>query len=353
MRVTYVVPRAGGHGGIQQFAHGVEPLLGDDVRVRVESWAAPGRLARARAVAEEVGRRRVPVAPPGAGAADLVHHWHVRAALGRTDRRTVVTCHGTEVMPAGLPRWERAAVRSVLARADAVVANSTWTRDLLLREHALDPGRVRLVHPGVAPSPHGRVRPASSRPVVGTLTRLVPRKNVGVVVEAVRHLVHDRGVDLVYRLAGDGPQREDILRGLEAADVDHEYLGPVTEERKTAEFYPGLDVFVLPALETATDVEGFGIVYLEANAAGTPVVAAPTGGVVDAVQDGQSGLFSDPHDPHDVARAVLEVLEDREAYSRGSLAWAEANSVKASAAGFRALYDEIVVGSSSSVDGGA
>lgn len=349
MRITYVVPRAGGHGGIQQFALGVEPLLGDDVQVHVESWTAAGRLARARAIAGELGHR----AAPAASAVDLVHHWHVRAALGRSDRRSVLTCHGTEVLPAGLPRWERSAVRSALRRADAVVANSAWTRDLLLREHGLDPARVRLVHPGVAASPHGRVRPSSGRPVVGTLTRLVPRKNVGTVVEAVRHLVHERGIDLVYRLAGDGPQREDILRGLRAARVEHEYLGPVSEERKTAEFYPGLDVFVLPALQTPTDVEGFGIVYLEANAAGTPVVAAPTGGVVDAVREGQSGLFADPNDPQDVARAVLEVLEDREAYSRGALAWAGANSVNASAAAFRALYDEIVVGASSVVEGGA
>jgi phosphatidylinositol alpha-1,6-mannosyltransferase len=68
------------------------------------------------------------------------------------------------------------------------------------------------------------------------------------------------------------------------------------------------DLFVMPAREDPPDVEGFGLVFLEANACGTPVIGARTGGIPDAIRDGDTGLLVPPTDPDALAEAIRRVL---------------------------------------------
>ena len=84
------------------------------------------------------------------------------------------------------------------------------------------------------------------------------------------------------------------------------------------DWYNAADIFIMPSrLGTGTDrgVEGFGIVYLEANACNTPVIGGRSGGVPDAVEDGLSGLLVDPQSPQDIADAIAKLLADP-AYGR-------------------------------------
>jgi phosphatidylinositol alpha-1,6-mannosyltransferase len=78
-------------------------------------------------------------------------------------------------------------------------------------------------------------------------------------------------------------------------------------------------LFVLPAKASATDVEGFGIVYLEANAAGVPVLCSATGGATDAVIDGYTGIVLASGDPNQIAEGILEFARSRENYQADQL----------------------------------
>jgi len=84
-------------------------------------------------------------------------------------------------------------------------------------------------------------------------------------------------------------------------------MDELSEEKKINEFYPFIDVFVLSPFELPNDVEGFGIVYLEANAYGIPVVASKTGGVPDTIKENVSGVFADPTNPEDIAEWGAEM----------------------------------------------
>ena len=336
--VRYVVPRTEAAGGIQEFALSQLPHLADAFAVEVERWQSPSKAARVVQAVLPRARSRQAAGAPGD---ELVHFWHVRAALGRADRRSLITCHGSEIMVAGMPRWERAAIREALHAAGLVVANSEFTRRYLAEHYDLPEARLRVVHPGVAPSTAPRL-PRGPVPVLGSLSRLVPRKNIGTVVQALVLLREQHALEFEYLLAGDGPERDTLLAALAASGVPHRYLGRVSDEEKSTTFYPGLDVFVLPTQQTPRDVEGFGIVYLEANAAGVPVVASRNGGVVDAVAEGRSGVFADPHDPADVARAVLEVLADRDGFQARAREWAAQFDAAGQAGKFAALYEELL-----------
>jgi phosphatidylinositol alpha-1,6-mannosyltransferase len=139
--------------------------------------------------------------------------------------------------------------------------------------------------------------------------RLVRRKGVDTLLRAFAALWRgEAGPALV--VAGDGPDRgrlEALARGLR---VPVRFLGRVPDGELSG-LYSAADLFVLAAREEPEgDVEGFGLVLLEAAACGTPAVACRSGGVPDAVDDGVSGLLVPPDDPAALAAALTRVLTD-------------------------------------------
>jgi phosphatidylinositol alpha-1,6-mannosyltransferase len=148
------------------------------------------------------------------------------------------------------------------------------------------------------------------RPVLLTIARLVPRKGIDSVLEALA-AVRRAVPDLVYVVAGDGPDRERLVELARRLGVDESvrFVGAV-EDAELPLWYSLGDVFVMPSRSDPPDVEGFGIVYLEAAACERPVVAARAGGVPDAVADGVSGLLVEPGDRDGLARALAELLSD-------------------------------------------
>jgi len=89
------------------------------------------------------------------------------------------------------------------------------------------------------------------------------------------------------------------------------FLGKITDEEKWA-WMDLCDIFIMPSRNIDDDFEGFGIVYLEANLSGKPVIAGDTGGVRDAVQNGVSGLLVDPENVDEIANAIIKLSKDKE-----------------------------------------
>jgi len=176
-----------------------------------------------------------------------------------------------------------------------------------------------VLYPGVDAArftPEGpdfrRLLALESRPVIGTLSRLVERKGFDTVLRAMPRVLEEFP-DALYLVVGDGPDRprlEALTRKLGIGDSVH-FAGAADEESLAA-WFRTLDVFVMPSREIASSghVEGFGIVFLEAGACGRPVLGGRSGGVVEAVQDGVSGRLVNPGDPEDLAQALLGMLRD-------------------------------------------
>ncbi len=237
-------------------------------------------------------------------------------AIRRRRARLVVYVHGLELVEAHDDR-ERAVVADVLSAADVVVANSGRVRELAIGAGA-PAAKVHVVAPAIDP---GRITPegpdlrdrwgVGDRPVILTLGRLIPRKGQDVVLRALP-AIRARVPGATYVIAGRGPDRERLEAlvrelGLGEAVV---FAGFVAEGELGAA-YRSADVYAMIARETEDDVEGFGITYLEAGAAGRAVVGGRSGGVDDAVVDGATGLLVPPTDVAQVADALARILEDR------------------------------------------
>ncbi len=217
------------------------------------------------------------------------------------------------------PFWGRA-LRAILQGADRVVAISGFSRRAALSCGA-EERRLHVVQPALDVSRFAAAVERDSararfgwqgRRVVLSVGRLVERKGQDTVLRALVDIVQSIP-DVLYAIGGSGPYRDRLqAMVIELGLRDHvEFLGFVDED-ELADRYGAADVFAMVSREIAEvgEVEGFGIVYLEANACGTPVVGGRSGGVEDAVVDGESGLLVDPEDPADTAAALRSLLCD-------------------------------------------
>jgi phosphatidylinositol alpha-1,6-mannosyltransferase len=128
-------------------------------------------------------------------------------------------------------------------------------------------------------------------------------------------LLRQRIQGVTYLIVGDGPHRQELQRLVDDTGVRECVV--FAGEAKAADLpdiYALGDVFVMPNREQkdACDVEGFGLVFLEANACGKPVVGGRSGGVVDAVVDGRTGLLVDPTNLEEVSAAIEKLLTNHE-----------------------------------------
>jgi phosphatidylinositol alpha-1,6-mannosyltransferase len=206
-------------------------------------------------------------------------------------------------------------VTQVLRRASMVVASSRFTQTSVL-SLGVSPDRVRILHPGanVAPEDATSAPPSPDRPfTLLSVSRLVDLyKGHDTVIRALP-LIHSKCPATRYVIVGGGPLRDYLQRLAGTLGVEQHvvFLGDVSDDTREA-LYQNCDVFVQLSREARSGggAEGFGIVCLEASAAGKPVVAGRAGGLPDAVKDGVSGLLVDPSNLGHVAEAIASLLLD-------------------------------------------
>ena len=161
----------------------------------------------------------------------------------------------------------------------------------------------------------------TERPVVVCVSRLVRRKGQDTLIRAMPHILAEVP-DAVLLVVGGGPYRADLERLARETGVagSVRFTGPVPWEELPAHYGAG-DVFAMPCRTRrgGLDVEGLGIVYLEASATGLPVVAGDSGGAPDAVLDGETGWVvrgGSPQAPRETAERVTTLLKDAELRAR-------------------------------------
>ncbi|GAA0407116.1 glycosyltransferase family 4 protein [Micromonospora gifhornensis] len=250
-------------------------------------------------------------------------------------RRVVALTHGHEVGWAALP-LARTALRRIGRGADVVTYLGEYTRSRLARAldgltelRQLAPGvDTELYHPGVDGTEVRRRLGLADRPVVVCVSRLVPRKGQDMLIRALP-LIHSRVPDAALLVVGGGPYRATLARltrevGVEDAVV---FTGSVPAEDLPAHYAAG-DVYAMPCRtrNRGLDVEGLGIVYLEASATGLPVVAGDSGGAPDAVRQGETGYVVNGRDVTELADRVGTLLADRDlarTFGAAGRAWVE------------------------------
>jgi phosphatidylinositol alpha-1,6-mannosyltransferase len=221
--------------------------------------------------------------------------------------RFAVLAHGTEIAPnrGGL---RRRLMRYVFENADVIIANSNFTRALLVQAGVR--GRISVVHPGVDGDP---ITPArSTEPTILSVGRLIARKGFDTMIIALPAILQ-KFPSARYEIVGSGPQRAELEALATRLNVRDRvfFLGSVSEA-EMREAYARAWLFALPVRTIGNDVEGFGMVYLEAALADLPAIGGSNSGAQDAIVAGETGLLVDGNSCAEVSAAVTSLLADRE-----------------------------------------
>lgn len=262
----------------------------------------------------------------------IVSHVLPMGQVARFVKRTLgipyaVVIHGMDVASAAAAGGrKREAARRVLKDAALVVANSTYT-STWLEAFGVDGAKSVVIPPPPSLGLEETADPDDRRTMrrrlgVGpnqmlllSVGRLVTRKGFDVVLKAVAAL-KARGRMVRYAIVGEGPDRERLEALAEELGVrDAVTFQGALDTGELSAAYAAADAFIMVPRAEGPDIEGYGIVYLEAGLMGAPVIGSRSGGVPEAVKDGETGILVDPDDVEAVADAV-ERLADDEALRR-------------------------------------
>ncbi len=329
------------HGGIQSYVYALVSQLGaDDVVVYASS--SPGSAAFDAAQPFPVVRERattlLPIPRVIRRAQHIAHAegcsavWFgaaaplglMASALRRAGvERLVASSYGHEIGWAQLPGARRL-LRRIGDHVDVMTYLAGYTRSRI--SPALSPAaRARMVQlpagvddqrfrPGVGGAAIRERYRLEDRPVVVCVSRLVPRKGQDVLIQAMP-AIQRRLSEAVLLIVGDGPYRKRLEAMADAIGVRNSviFTGPAPEKKLPSYFDAG-DVFAMPCRTRwrGLDVEGLGIVYLEASATELPVIAGNSGGAPDTVRDRETGYVVDGRSVAQVAERVSELLASPE-----------------------------------------
>src|SRR5271163_1649526 len=260
-----------------------------------------------------------------------------------------------EEVEADMPHRRAEAEASIIDCSDAVLASCTVEADQIASLYGGEPGRIRIVPPGVdhaffGPGHRPQARRALGLPLGGRLLlfvgRIQPLKCADAAVETLVELSADG--DEPYRLVVvGGPHGEKSLQGLhDAADArgvrEHVHFVAPQPHELLSSYYRAADVCIVPSRS-----ESFGLVALEAAACGTPVVASAVGGLTTLVDHGHTGYLVDDPDPVAYAAAVRKVFDEplaAERLSTASVLRARRYTWRAAARALVELHDELAAG---------
>ena len=313
------------HGATGLGSERREPFEVHHVPMLAAHWGLGGFGAATRHVRVAGKIRRLSRAIDGGGdqfgnlihcARPLPEGLSARIAFPGRKRPYLCWTHGEELGFVSTSRELSLLTRWVLAGAAAVIANSHNSARLLTQQWGVPAARTHVVHPGVDPQRFTvAARPADLRSrlspeneiVLLSVGRLERRKGHDTALHALAQL-RRQGRRVRYAVVGEGPERarlESQVRELGLGDAVV-FAGAVSGDDLPA-WYAAADIFVLPTRSDGAGFEGFGIVFLEAAAAGLPVVAGRGGGVPEAVEEGVTGALVSGIDVNELA-GVLDGL---------------------------------------------
>jgi phosphatidylinositol alpha-1,6-mannosyltransferase len=233
-----------------------------------------------------------------------------------------VVIHGTDIMYTQKSQRKKMLAKIILKNSENIICNSSYNLELLNKLYKNKfKDKIHIVNPGV----DGEVKINNKKLevikkqynleykiILFTVCRLIKRKGVDKVIESMTEILKEVP-NLVYFVMGEGQDKkalEKLRNGLDDKVKDKiVFLGALGDKDKWLWFSLS-DIFILPTREERGNLEGFGIVYLEANLLGTPVIGGNSGGVKDSIEDEKSGFLIDPNSKKEIVDKVVLLAKD-------------------------------------------
>lgn len=232
-----------------------------------------------------------------------------------------VFTHGMDILLAQKTKKRKFLLKKILSNAKGVITNSEFNKKELVSLEIED-NKINIVYPCINPEIKVNEKIKSEiinkyklagKKILLSVGRKVERKGFDMVIKVMDKIVKEEK-NCVYIIAGGHGNYSRKLKQLifdSSANKNIIFLEDISKEEKEA-LYNLCDIFIMPCRQIGEDVEGFGIVFLEANLFGKPTIAGNSGGAVEAVIDNKTGLVVNSESEKEIANAVLKLLKDTE-----------------------------------------
>jgi len=244
--------------------------------------------------------------------------WALRRCYGLP---YLLYAHGEEILISLTSRKLAWLLPRIYRGAAAIIANSHHTK-ILLQNLGVEASKIHIIHPGVhiqsfctsseAVQLIRQKHHLGAAPVLLTVGRMQRRKGQDMVIQALPR-IRQKMPHVKYVMVGTGEELASLSTLTQELGVQDSvvFAGGVPDQELAA-YYAACDVFIMPNRQIGGDIEGFGIVYLEAGAAGKPVIGGKSGGTDDAIVDGVTGIRIDGNNRVEIADAVIDLLSTPE-----------------------------------------
>jgi phosphatidylinositol alpha-1,6-mannosyltransferase len=227
--------------------------------------------------------------------------------------------HGEDLETAKSSREQYFICGQVIKRAKMIVCNSQNSADIVAEFGEAAKAKSKVMHPGVDKN---MFFPASAnqqikddlgwgkRRVALTVGRLQARKGQDMMIKAVPKIV-EQYPDFLYAIVGGGEQKQELISLVADLNLtEHVMFMSEISDEQMVQCYQQCDLFILPNRTINQDIEGFGMVLVEAQSCGKPVIAGDSGGTKETMLDGQTGYVIDATSVSTISAKVCAMLDD-------------------------------------------
>ena len=285
---------------------------------RFTGWKPLRRLAKAKYVEKICDSKNVE--------AIYADSWKSIEYLEKYRKKILVLAHGTEIpkqywtVMLDLMRFKKNRIMKSYKGVFRILANSSYTKDLMQASLSLNPRDIQIIHPGIDVyndfiSDEDRRNVTNiigdSSPVITTLARVEERKGHKYILNALSE-IKNKFPKIVYLIAGKGPYLEEIKKYTSKLRLDDnvKFLGWITEPEKSL-ILKNSDLFVMTPTEVGESVEGFGMAYIDASFHGVASIGSNSGGIADAIVNNETGIVCDAGNQKMITEKILLLLEDQ------------------------------------------
>lgn len=251
----------------------------------------------------------------------------VAVILGKIFRKKVVThVYGLDVIYPALAY--QFLIRTFLPKNDAVISISQPAKDELIKR-GTSAEKIFIIHPGIDAALFKKELDQAGlkdkfglkdKIVILSVCRLAKRKGIADFINNSLLEIIKQAPEVVYAVVGDNPReslvhKDNAMKEIKEAVKDKGLEGRVklfgnVDQQTLVELYFLCDLFLLPIIPHKFDIEGFGVTFIEANAAGKPVIGTRIGGIPEAIEDGRSGILTEAGNFKELSEKIISLLND-------------------------------------------
>ena len=285
---------------------------------RFTGWKPLRRLAKAKYLEKICNSKNVK--------AVYADSWKSIEYLKKYKKKILVLAHGTEIpkqywtIMLDLLRFKKNRITNSYRGVYKILANSSYTKDLMQASLKIDTKLIKIIHPGIdvyddfiTKEDKKNVNKiiGKNSPVITTLARVEERKGHVFILNALTE-VKEKFPKVLYLVAGKGPYLENIKKITKEKNLEKnvKFLGWITEPEKSL-ILKKSDLFVMTPTTVGESVEGFGMAYIDASFHGVASIGSDSGGVSDAILDNKTGIICEAGNQKMITEKILLLLENK------------------------------------------